>query len=217
MQLPPATTAVVVTTPEVSAIRDADRIIGLLEKDGMASIYLLVNKLRPDLVKKGDMMSSEDVSEILGSEIIGCINDDVNVVIATNRGEALVDQNTSTGKSLTHIAEKLTGEKIYMDKDERRFSLLFFRNIFSRGGDKMIFRKLFKRRRSGTIARERLQILLVTDRIGCNPNTTESIKNDIINTISKYIDIDVENCIVEIRQESGPCLMASIPIKEIKC
>ena len=52
-----ATTAVVVTTPEVSAIRDADRIIGLLEKDGMASIYLLVNKLRPDLVKKGDMMS----------------------------------------------------------------------------------------------------------------------------------------------------------------
>ena len=67
----------------------------------------------------------------------------------------------------------------------------------------MIFRKLFKRRRSGTIARERLQILLVTDRIGCNPNTTESIKNDIINTISKYIDIDVENCIVEIRQESG--------------
>ena len=128
-----ATTAVVVTTPEVSAIRDADRIIGLLEKDGMASIYLLVNKLRPDLVKKGDMMSSEDVSEILGSEIFGCINDDVNVVIATNRGEALVDQNTSTGKSLTHIAEKLTGEKIYMDKDERRFSLLFFRNIFSRG------------------------------------------------------------------------------------
>ena len=116
-----------------AAIRDADRIIGLLEKDGMASIYLLVNKLRPDLVKKGDMMSSEDVSEILGSEIIGCINDDVNVVIATNRGEALVDQNTSTGKSLTHIAEKLTGEKIYMDKDERRFSLLFFRNIFSRG------------------------------------------------------------------------------------
>ena len=58
----------------------------------------------------------------------------------------------------------------------------------------MIFRKLFKKRRSGTIARERLQILLVTDRIGCNPNTTESIKNDIINTISKYIDIDVEYC-----------------------
>lgn len=79
----------------------------------------------------------------------------------------------------------------------------------------MIFRKLFKRRRSGTIARERLQILLVTDRIGCNPNTTESIKNDIINTISKYIDIDVENCIVEIRQESGLALWQAFQSKRL--
>ena len=52
---------------------------------------------------------------------------------------------------------------------------------------------------------------------GSGKTDKESIKNDIINTISKYIDIDVENCIVEIRQELGPCLMASIPIKEIKC
>ena len=52
---------------------------------------------------------------------------------------------------------------------------------------------------------------------GSGKTDKESIKNDIINTISKYIDIDVENCIVEIRQESGPCLIASIPIKEIKC
>ena len=95
----------------------------------------------------------------------------------------------------------------------------------------MIFRKLFKRRRSGTIARERLQIpqpiaaagedYLIEKGYeivrGSGKTDKESIKNDIINTISKYIDIDVENCIVEIRQESGPCLMASIPIKEIKC
>ena len=141
-----ATTAVVVTTPEVSAIRDADRIIGLLEKDGMASIYLLVNKLRPDLVKKGDMMSSEDVSEILGSEIIGCINDDVNVVIATNRGEALVDQNTSTGKSLTHIAEKLTGKRFIWTRTKEDF-LFCFLETYSAGGDKMIFRKLFKKKK----------------------------------------------------------------------
>jgi len=56
-----ATKAIVVTTPEVSAIRDADRIIGLLEKDGISSIYLLVNKLRPELIKKGEMMSGNDV------------------------------------------------------------------------------------------------------------------------------------------------------------
>lgn len=80
----------------------------------------------------------------------------------------------------------------------------------------MILRKLFRRKRSGKVARERLEILLVTDRIGCNPNTTESIKRDIINVISKYIDIDIDNCVVEIHQEKGPCLMANIPIKEVK-
>lgn len=80
----------------------------------------------------------------------------------------------------------------------------------------MIFRKLFRRKHSGQVARERLEILLVTDRIGCNPNTTDSIKRDIINVISKYIDIDIDNCIVEIHHEKGPCLMANIPIKEVK-
>lgn len=80
----------------------------------------------------------------------------------------------------------------------------------------MIFRRFIYRKHSGRTARERLQILLVTDRIGCNPNTTEAIKKDIINVISKYIDIDTDNCVVEIHHESGPCLMANIPIKEVK-
>lgn len=128
-----ATTALVVTTPEVSAIRDADRIIGLLEKDGIGTIFLLVNKLRPELIKKGDMMSVDDVSEILGTEIIGSINDDVNVVIATNRGEALVDNNSAIGKSITRIAEKFTGEKNYQENNEKKFSMLFFKHIFSKG------------------------------------------------------------------------------------
>lgn len=80
----------------------------------------------------------------------------------------------------------------------------------------MIFSRLFYRKRSGKVARERLQILLVTDRLGCNPDTTEAIKNDIIKVITKYIDIDVENCHIEIQHEKGPCLMANIPIKQIK-
>lgn len=80
----------------------------------------------------------------------------------------------------------------------------------------MIFKNLFRKKRSSKIARERLEILLVTDRIGCNPYTTESIKRDIVKVISKYIEIDIDNCIVEIHQEKGPCLMANIPIKEVK-
>ena len=76
-----ATKAIVVTTPEVSAIRDADRIIGLLEKDGINPIYLLINKLRPDLIRKGEMMSGQDVKEILNSDVIGCINADVHAAL----------------------------------------------------------------------------------------------------------------------------------------
>lgn len=131
-----ATKAIVVTTPEVSAIRDADRIIGLLEKDGISPIYLLVNKLRPELIRKGDMMSETDVYEILGTEIIGCINDDVNIVIATNRGEAVVDQNTASGRAITDIACKLAGEPLLKQNSESRFSILFFKNIFSKGASK---------------------------------------------------------------------------------
>ena len=131
-----ATKAIVVTTPEVSAIRDADRIIGLLEKDGISSIYLLVNKLRPELIKKGEMMSGNDVVEILGTDIIGCVNDDVNIVIETNKGEAIVDTNTTSGKNITKIAQKLAGVIPYEEKSESRFSFLLFKNIFNKGASK---------------------------------------------------------------------------------
>ena len=80
----------------------------------------------------------------------------------------------------------------------------------------MILKNLFRKKRSSKIAKERLEILLVTDRIGCNPYTTEAIKRDIVNEISKYIKIDIDHCIVEIHHEKGPCLMANIPIKEVK-
>lgn len=128
-----ATKAIVVTMPEVSAIRDADRIIGLLEKDGISPIYLLVNKLRPELIRRGDMMSENDVFEILGAEILGCLNDDVNVVIATNRGESVVDTNTATGKNIMNIARKLIGEYVKEDRKDNKLSILFFKNIFNKG------------------------------------------------------------------------------------
>ena len=133
-----ATKAIVVTTPEVSAIRDADRIIGLLERDGISNIYLLVNKLRPELIKKGDMMSAEDVNEILGIDIIGCVNDDDNIVIATNRGEAIVNTNTQSGRAIKEIAEKLNGT-FSKNENTGKFSLLFFKNFFTKGVWKWYF------------------------------------------------------------------------------
>ena len=89
--------ALVVTTPEVSAIRDADRIVGLLEANGFKQIDLIINRLRMDMVKRGDMMSANDVVDILSIPLLGFVPDDENVVIATNQGEPLVGSNTYAG------------------------------------------------------------------------------------------------------------------------
>lgn len=80
--------ALVVTTPEVSAIRDADRIIGLLEASGFERIDLVINRMRYEMVRRGDMMSVDDVVDILSIPLIGVVPDDENVVIATNRRTA---------------------------------------------------------------------------------------------------------------------------------
>ncbi|MDE6890226.1 MAG: septum site-determining protein MinD [Lachnospiraceae bacterium] len=104
--------ALVVTTPEVSAIRDADRIIGLLEAGGFSKIDLIINRLRYDMVKRGDMMSASDVIDILAISLIGIVPDDENVVIATNQGEPLVGNGTLAGKAYQNICYRVTGKEI---------------------------------------------------------------------------------------------------------
>lgn len=120
--------ALVVTTPEVSAVRDADRIIGLLEANEMKETYLVVNRLRMDMVKRGDMMSSDDVMEILAIDLIGIVPDDENIVISTNQGEPLVGSDSLAGRAYMNIAKRLTGEEVpFLDLNERSsfFSKLF--------------------------------------------------------------------------------------------
>ncbi len=107
-----ATRALVVTTPEVSAIRDADRIIGLLEARDFSQIDLVVNRLRPDMVKKGKMMSVDDVVDILSLPLIGVVPDDENVVIATNQGEPLVGNHTLAGRAYQNICLRILGEEV---------------------------------------------------------------------------------------------------------
>lgn len=107
--------AIVVTTPEVSAIRDADRIIGLLEASGIRKNELIINRLRVDMVKRGDMMSVEDVTEILAVDLLGVIPDDEQVVIATNQGEPVVGDNCPAGESYNQICRRILGEDIPVD------------------------------------------------------------------------------------------------------
>lgn len=110
--------ALVVTTPEVSAIRDADRIIGLLEANEMRKSDLIINRIRMDMVKRGDMMSIADVVDILAVNIIGAIPDDENIVISTNQGEPLVGSNTMAGQAYMNICRRILGEEVpFLDLD----------------------------------------------------------------------------------------------------
>ena len=104
--------ALVVTTPEVSAIRDADRIIGLLEANEIKRSDLIVNRIRMDMVKKGDMMSIDDVVDILSISLIGAVPDDENIVISTNQGEPLVGSEAMAGKAYMNICRRIIGEDV---------------------------------------------------------------------------------------------------------
>ena len=98
--------ALVVTTPEVSAIRDADRIVGLLEAREFNQIDLIINRLRYDMVKRGEMMTASDVVDILSIPLIGIVPDDENVVISTNQGEPLVGNHTMAGRAYQNICKR---------------------------------------------------------------------------------------------------------------
>ena len=115
--------ALVITTPEVSAIRDADRIIGLLEANEIGRLDLVVNKLKIDMVKRGDMMSVNDVSDILAIPLIGIVPDDENVVIATNQGEPLVGNATLAGRAYQNICCRVLGQEIPFLNFEKRISI----------------------------------------------------------------------------------------------
>lgn len=104
--------ALVVTTPEVSAIRDADRIIGLLESNGLHDINLIINRLRPDMIRRGDMMSVEDVVDILAVDLIGTILDDEQIVIAANQGSPLSDKESMAEEAYKNICRRILGEEI---------------------------------------------------------------------------------------------------------
>ena len=119
-----ATRAIVVTTPEVSAIRDADRVIGLLESAEMESIQLIINRIRIDMVRRGDMMSMEDVKEILAVELLGIVPDDEEIVISTNRGEPLTGGDSPAGIAYSNICKRLLGYEVPFLTFENKTGLL---------------------------------------------------------------------------------------------
>jgi septum site-determining protein MinD len=111
---------IIVTTPEVSAVRDADRIVGLVEAAEKGNPRLIINRIKPRMVSRGEMMSVEDVLQILAIDLIGVVPDDEQIVTATNRGEvAVLDRVSRAGKSFQDIARRISGEEVpFMLHDE---------------------------------------------------------------------------------------------------
>ena len=120
-----ANEAVVVTTPEVSATRDADRIIGLLEAAGIKNPRLVINRLRIDMVKDKNMLSVEDILDILAVKLLGVVPDDENVVISTNKGEPLVYKGDSlAAKAFKNIASRIEGVEVPLLDLDIKMSIL---------------------------------------------------------------------------------------------
>lgn len=124
-----ANRAIVVSTAEISSIRDADRIIGLLESAEIKNPELVINRLRPNMVKRGEMMDVEDIVDLLSIDLIGVIPDDEYIITQTNKGEpAVSNKKAPSGKVYMEIARRILGENIDITipgRDEGFFSKIF--------------------------------------------------------------------------------------------
>ncbi len=108
-----AKSAIVVTVPEVSAVRDADRIIGLLSASGIDDTRLVVNRMRADMVKRGDMLGLDDTLDILGISLIGVVPEDEKIIRSTNIGEPIVlAEKSLAGQAYRNIVRRILGEKV---------------------------------------------------------------------------------------------------------
>ncbi|MGH2524829.1 MAG: septum site-determining protein MinD, partial [Anaerolineales bacterium] len=132
----PADQVLIVTNPEVSAVRDADRIIGLIEAEEKGPGQLILNRVRVEMVKRGDMLSTEDVLDILAIPLLGIVPEDENILVSSNRGApvALEDRNRA-GQAFRNIARRLKGEEVpFMSLDDNRGFLQKLAARFARAG-----------------------------------------------------------------------------------
>jgi septum site-determining protein MinD len=116
---------VIVANPEMASVRDADRIIGLVEAAGKPEPRLILNRLRPEMVKRGDMMDVADVLEVLGIDLLGIVPEDEAIIIATNKGEpAVYEKRSRAGRAFINAAQRILGEEIPLDEVADSPSLL---------------------------------------------------------------------------------------------
>jgi septum site-determining protein MinD len=126
----------VVTNPEVSAVRDADRVIGLIEAEEKGPGLLVLNRVKPEMVKRGDMLSTEDVLDILAVTLLGIVPEDEGILVSSNRGTpAALDDKSRSGQAFRNIARRLRGEDVpFMSLEDNRGFLKKLAGRFARSG-----------------------------------------------------------------------------------
>ena len=121
----PADLVIIVTNPEVSSVRDADRIIGLIEAEEKGPPKLVINRVKADMVKRGDMLATQDILEVLAIELIGVIPEDESVIVASNRGlPTALDQRSRAGREFRNIARRIRGDNVPFEPLEDRDGFL---------------------------------------------------------------------------------------------
>lgn len=116
---------IIVANPEMASVRDADRIIGLVEAAGKPEPRLVLNRLRSDMVRRGDMMDVADVLEVLGIDLLGIIPEDETIIVATNKGEPIVyDKRSRAGRAFLSSAQRILGEEVPLEEVEESPSLM---------------------------------------------------------------------------------------------
>jgi septum site-determining protein MinD len=126
---------IIVANPEMASVRDADRIIGLVEAAGKPEPRLILNRLRSEMVKRGDMMDVEDVLEVLGIDLVGIVPEDEMIIVAINKGEPIVfDKRTRAGRAYLNAAQRIIGKEVPLEEVEEEQSFMErLRRIFGFG------------------------------------------------------------------------------------
>lgn len=203
--------AIITTNPEVSSVRDSDRILGILAsksrraENGEEPIkeHLLLTRYNPGRVSRGDMLSMEDVLEILRIKLVGVIPEDQSVLRASNQGEPVIlDINADAGKAYADTVERLLGEErpFRFIEEEERLPQTLVRRI-SYGITRFLS---LAEENTANIAKERLQIIVAERRRSdAEPHYLPQLRKDILEVICKYVQIDPEMVTVQLEQKDG--------------